>query len=226
MKLYIFAHIDECSSEMYCRSVLLQLLLTLFITIVTSQTACDNAQAALRSNQACFSAFVNIGNAIGNNATISLEDLNAYCIPECRGLANGLEACDDDPDDTPAEDINRFICTTDDGMSCFDFIRSSTFTNLSSAVEGSGACEDDIIDGQMCSPGCQTAFQNFIIEGGCCIAEVFEFASQFADDSLDELLAQCPVDLSQGGTCTEIGGANGLKAFGSVLLFAVVIALV
>ena len=78
----------------------------------------------------------------------------------------------------------------------------------------------------MCSPACQTAFQNFIVEGGCCVAELFELASQDADDELNNLLLQCPIDLSRGGSCVEIGGgANGLKAIGSVLLFAVIIAL-
>ena len=208
---------------MYCRVVLL--LLTSFITIVTSQTACDRANMAVSSNQACYNAFRDVVAAIRNDdATISLEDLNAYCTPECRGLFSALTVCDDDPGSTPIGAINSFICTTDGDVSCYDFITSSPFSNFSDAVRAPGDCEDDITAREMCSPGCQAAFQNYIIEGGCCVAESLEFAAQLAGESLDELLTNCPVDLSRGGTCTEIGGANEFKAFGSVVLFAVFIA--
>ena len=206
---------------MYCRVVLL-----LLTSIATSQTACDRANIALLSNEACYNAFRDVAVAVrDDDATINLEDLNAYCTPECRGLLSAVTAvCGDDPGSTPIGAINSFICTTDGDVSCYDFITSSPFSNFSDAVRASGDCEDDITAREMCSPGCQAAFQNYIIDGGCCVSESLEFAARLAGESLDELLAYCPVDLSRGGTCTEIGGANGLKAFGSVVLFAVFIA--
>ena len=206
---------------MYYRSVLF--LLSLFVAAVTSQTsqACIDAATALAANQPCVSAFSDIGDAIDRNTSISVEDLNVYCVPGCRNLVNRVLTCS--ADSTTAISLNQFICSVDsDGMSCYDFLFSARYATLNNDIET--VCPDDIPDGQMCSSACQTAFQNYVINGGCCVAEIFEFAAQFADEELDELIAQCPIDLSRGGTCTEIGGATGLKAFASVLLFAVTFA--
>ena len=211
---------------MYCQSVFV--LLSLFAVIVTSQDtpACRDAATALAANPPCLSAFSDIGTALSLNRSISGAgvNLNVYCVQSCRSLVNRLLTCDNDPDSAAGVNLNQLICTTDsDGMSCYDFFISGGFANLLNGLES--ACPDDIPDGQMCDSTCQTAFQNSIIDGGCCVAELFEFGSQFTDQSLEEELAQCPVDLSRGGTCTEIGGgATGLKAFATVLLFAVIIA--
>ena len=207
---------------MYYSSVLL--LLSLFVAVVTSQTAeCIAAQSALIANAACYSAFNDIGNAISADRNVSMLDLNVYCVPDCRNLVNRLITCDGDPDSATGVRFNEYLCNVDsNGVSCYDFIRSPRFETLGNSVD---AMCPDIPAGQTCSSTCQTAFQNFVVDGGCCIQELFEFASQDADDDLNDLLARCPVDLSRGGTCTEIGGANGLKAFGSVLFIAVIIAL-
>ena len=209
---------------MYCRSVLL--LLSFFVVVVTSQNtsqACTDAITAVAANQPCSIAFLNIRNAL-SRTTIRTADLNAYCVADCRNLVNRVFTCDNDPDGAAAVSLNQFICSIDsDGMSCYDFLFSARFATLNNGLYA--MCPDDIPDGEMCSSACQTAFQNFVIDGGCCVAELLEFARQLASDELDELLAQCPVDLTRGGTCTEIGGGTtGLKVFGNVLLFAVIFA--
>ena len=45
---------------------------------------------------------------------------------------------------------------------------------LGATIEESGVCADEIPDGEMCSQACREAFQNFIVEGGCCITETFQ----------------------------------------------------
>ena len=210
------------SVEMYYSSVLL--LLSLFVAAVTSQTAeCNAAQAALVANTDCYNVYTDIAFAINNDRTVSMLDLNVYCVPDCRNLVNRLITCDGDPESEAGVRFNEYLCNVDsDGVSCYDFIRSPRFDTLANSVD---AVCPNIPAGQTCSSTCQTAFQNFVVDGGCCIQELFEFASQDADDELNNLLAQCPVDLSRGGTCTEIGGgATGLKAVGSVLFLAVIIA--
>lgn len=210
--------------RMYCRSVFV--LLTLFAAVVISQDtqACIDATAALAANQPCFSAFTTLGTAVSQNTSISGVNLNMYCAQSCRGLVNRILTCDGDPDSAAFVSLNEFICSVgSDGVSCYDFFLSARFRALQNELDTT--CPDNIPDGQMCDSACQTAFQNFVIDGGCCIAELFEFVNQFAGEELEQLQAQCPVDLSRGGTCTEIGGgATGLKAFVSVLLFAIIIA--
>ena len=212
---------------MYCRSVLL--LLSFFVAVVTSQNtsqACTDAVTAVVVNHPCSIAFLNIRNALSQSGTtIRMADLNAFCVADCRNLVNRVFTCDNDPGGAAAVSLNQFICSIDsDGMRCYDFLFSARFATLHNGLDA--MCPDDIPDGQMCSSACQTAFQNFAIDGGCCVAELLEFGRQLADDKLNKLLAQCPVDLTRGGTCTEIGGgATGLnKAFESILLFAVIFA--
>ena len=114
---------------------------------------------AVSSNQACYNAVLDVLAALRNDdATISLEDLSAYCTPECRSLLSALTVCDDDPvARSYIGAINSFICTTDGDVSCYDFITSSPFSNFSDAVRASGDCEDGITAREMCSPGCQAA---------------------------------------------------------------------
>ena len=210
---------------MYCLP--LGLLLTLFIATAVNCQSCESARRALTSNQTCVQAFSEIRDAIDAERSINQRQLNAYCQPGCRNLVNAVITCDNDPDAELGLRSNQFICTTENGMSCYDLISSGRFDQMANAFEASGACNEILLDGQMCSSTCRTAFQNFVNDGGCCVAEVFEFASQFADEDLMETLRQCPIDLSQAGTCVEIGGgASGLKAFVSVLLLAVTLALV
>ena len=205
---------------MYCRGILLSLL----VAVVTSQD-CANIEATIAANPTCALAFANVLTAIANNGSISSADLNVYCLSTCRNLVNQAALCSGDSDAETFPAFNRFICSTDRGESCYNFFVSE-FDALQDAFEASGVCPDDIPDGQMCSSACQTAFQNFIAQNGCCIAELFELVTQDVNEEINDLLAQCPVDLSRGGTCVEIGGgATGLKALGSVLFFAVIIAL-
>ena len=202
------------------------LLLTLFVAAVNCQS-CDSASRALSSNRDCLIAYNDVIDAISTNRYISQMELNMYCQPSCRNLVNAVLTCDNDPDGEDNVRFNQFLCTTDNGTSCYDFAASGRFNQLLAVAEASGACEDDIPDGQTCSSACQAEFQNLIIDGGCCFAEVLEFgAAQSDDTSLMEILEQCPADLSRGGTCVEIGGASGLKAFVSVLLLAVALPLV
>ena len=218
---------------MYCRSVLV--LLSLLAATVTSQDtpACNDARNALRANWPCYNAFSGVVNAADQNTSVGAAvDLNVYCAADCRNLVNrALVNCDDDDDPDGAAgfgSLTRFICTTyANNVSCYDFINSPQREALIDAFETSGVCPD-VPAGQMCSSACQTAFQNLLTDGGCCIIALLDIASQApGGDEFDEyeLLAQCPVDLSGGDTCTEIGGgATGLKAFGSILLFAIIVA--
>ena len=213
---------------MYCRSVFV-LLMSLFAAVVTSQNtpACNDAATALSANQPCFNAATALVNALSLNTSVtSGVDLNVYCVQSCISLVNPvLSACrSDDPGVIAA--LNQFICTADsDGMSCYDFLFSARFAALQNDLERT--CSDDAPGEQTCSSACQTTFQNSIIDGGCCVAELLEYSSQIriADMREESVLARCRVDLSRGGTCTEIGGgATGLKAFGTVLMFAIIIA--
>ena len=214
---------------MHCQSVFV--LLSLFVAVVSSQNvqACIDAQNALNANQSCFNAFSGVVNGLTGNTTLGVSvDLNVYCAADCRDLVNRMAtACDDGDDPVGAAgfmSLTRLVCTIDaDNTSCFDFLNSPEFEALGNAVETSGVCPDEIPPGQTCPSACQAAFQNFVIDGGCCVNLLFDIATGFDDEELESLLAQCPIDLSLGGTCTEIGGgATGLKAFGSVLLFAVI----
>ena len=225
---------------MYCLTF--GLLLTIFAAAVTCQS-CESARRALSSNQDCLDAFSVVTGALRANRTINLLELNSYCQPSCRNLVNAVLACENDPDGEENVNLirfNRFLCNTDyNGTSCYDFVASGCFNQLLAAAEASGACEEVIPNGQVCSSACRTAFQNLVIDGGCCVVEVIEFRREFraqlSDSSLSmELLKQCPIDLSRGGTCVEIcgalggalGGAHRLEAFVSVLLIAVALALV
>ena len=205
---------------MYC--VTFGLFLMLFAAAVTCQS-CDSAGRALRSNQNCVNAFRDIRDAVQANRTISQMELNMYCQPSCRNLVEAVLTCDNDPDGEENVRFNQFLCTADNGMSCYDFLASGRFNQLLAAT---GACQEIILDGQVCSSTCQTAFQNVVIDGGCCVVEVLELGAQLSDSNLMELLENCPIDLSRCGTCVEIGGASGLKAFMSVFLLAVALALV
>ena len=198
------------------------LLLTIFAVAVTCQS-CESARRALASNQDCLDALRDVGGAVQANRTISLLELNLFCQPSCRNLVNAVLTCDNDPNGEERVKQNQFLCTTDHGTSCYDFLVSARFNQL---VAAAGACVEDIrrLDGQMCSSTCQTVFQNFVVDGGCCTVEVLK--TQLSNSSLMELLEECPIDLSRGGTCVEIGGAHGFKAFVSVLLLAVALALV
>ena len=229
---------------MYCLTF--GLLLTIFAAAVTCQS-CESARRALSSNQDCLDAFSVVTGALRANRTINLLELNSYCQPSCRNLVNAvLAACDNNPDGEENVNLirfNQFICTTDyNGTSCYDFLASGRYNQLLAAAEASGTCEEVIPrfipNGQVCSSACRTAFQNLVIDGGCCIVEVIKFRrelrAQLSDNSLMELLEHCPIDLSRGGTCVEIcgalggalGGAHRLEAFVSVLLLAVTLALV
>ena len=206
---------------MYCRSVFV--LLSLFAAVVTSLNtpACNDATTALIANQPCFNAATALRTAFSLNTTSGV-DLNVYCVQSCRSLINRVAACGGEPRGMA---LNQFICTADsDGMNCYDFIFSARFAALQNDLRM--VCSDVATGGQTCSSACQTAFQNFVIDGECCVVELLEFGSQIADMSFEESMrAQCPVDLSRGGTCTEIGGgATGLKAFGTALMFAIIIA--
>ena len=215
---------------MYCRSVLL--LLSLFAAVVTSQNtqACTDAQNALAANQPCFNASSAVLNFLGVNTSIGDEvDLNVYCAADCRNLANRAIIACADGDNVDAvsafASLTRLICATDaDNVNCFDFLGSPQFQALTDAADMFRACPDEIPPGQMCPSACQTAVQNFVIDGGCCTVLLFDIGSEIAGDELN-ILGQCPIDLSRGGTCTEIGGgATGLKAIGNILLFAIIIA--
>ena len=213
--------------EMYCGSF--GLLLTIFVAVVTCQSECDEAGLALAANADCLGAFLIIAEAVGSNGTILIgsSELNSYCQPSCRDLAGAVFTCDEtEPDDASVDSINQLICSTDNGISCFDRIRSPSFTDLTNTFEASGVC-DDIPDGQMCSSACQMALQELIVQGGCCLAATFDIAGQIDEgEELMQLMQQCPVDFSQAGTCVEIGGGGAInKAFLSVLLFGVISAL-
>ena len=209
------------------------LFILLVATAVNCQSCRDSAMSAIGSDQDCLIAFNDIRNAIEGNRSINQTELNSYCQePSCRNLVSGVLDCSNNTDGNAGEQFNRFLCSTDNGMSCYDLLASGRFARMSIGFLASGVCEEDIPDGQECSPTCQAAFQNFVIDGGCCVAQVFESSTQFAHSTLLEIFQQCPgIDLSQGGTCVEIGGrvetdgASGLKAFVSVLLLAVALAL-
>ena len=151
---------------MYYSSVLL--LLSLFVAVVTSQTAeCIAAQNALANNTVCLSVYSDVANAITADRNVSMLDLNVYCVPDCRNLVNRLITCDGDPDSAAGVSFNEYLCNIDsNGVSCYDFIRSSRFEALANSVD---AVCPDIPAGQTCSSTCQTAFQNFVIDGGCCM---------------------------------------------------------
>ena len=204
------------------------LLFTLLATAVNCQSCRDSAMSAVAFDQNCSIAFRDIGAAIEARRSISQAELNSYCQPSCRNLVKQVLTCDNDTDGQAAAgaQFNRFLCSTDNGMSCYDLLASGRLARMSNAFVASGVCEENIPDGQVCSSTCQTAFQNFVTDGGCCVAEVLEFSTRFAN--LTELLEQCPIDLSEAGTCVEIGagGASGLKEFVSVMLLAVALALV
>ena len=219
---------------MYCRSVFV--LLSLFVAAVTSQDtpACTDAENALEANQNCSRALIALEEAVSLNRSISAGvDLDAYCAADCRNLVNRqITACDDEEDDGAAAflSLTPVVCATDpDGMSCADYLylqRSrfeEVYNNFTS--ETSGVCPFGMPE-QGCSSACQTAIQNSVTNGGCCVQYLLQFGS---DQSSKELLARCDIDYSRGGTCVEIGseiggGTTGLKAFGSSLLFAVIIA--
>ena len=207
------------------RSVLL--LLSLFVAVVSSQSACDSAGDALLADPTCYNAFLNIRQALNNNTTVQ-EDLYEYCRPSCRNIVTAAATCSGNNDMLQFLGVNRIICSiNENSVSCLDYIRSPETISLRDTLESSGACEDELSAGgnsTACSRACQEALQAIIIEYGCCIAEFYEYFSQYNVDALEGIRnLQCPVDFSRAGTCVQIGGANGLKAFGSVLLFAVMI---
>ena len=217
---------------MYCRIVFV--LLSLFVAVAISQQntqACIDAQSAVRANQPCFNAVFGLMDALNQNTSISAGvDLNVYCSAGCRNLVNRVSiACNDgDPDGTSVSSVSftQLVCVTDaDRMSCADLIFSPRFAMIRGEFdsEASGVCPFEMPTGQVCPSACQTAIQNFAINGGCCVPHIFAFVG---DESSNEVIAQCDVDYSRGGTCTELigGGATGLKAFGSLLLFAIIIA--
>ena len=125
---------------MYCRSVLLSLL----VAVVTSQD-CTNIEASLTANIPCASAFGNVLAAITTNGTISSADLNVYCLPDCRNLVNQVALCSGDNDSAAFPAFNRFICNTDNGASCYNFFVSE-FDALTNSFETNGACPDEIPD--------------------------------------------------------------------------------
>ena len=61
---------------MYC----VVLLLTLFATVVTSQTsqACMDVSEALATNQVCLSALLQVGQSLDNDVAINNEQLNNF----------------------------------------------------------------------------------------------------------------------------------------------------
>ena len=74
---------------MYC----VVLLLTLFATVVTSQTsqACrdaSNASNAVAANQVCLNALLQVGQSLDNGVAINNKLLNNFCSPSCRALVN------------------------------------------------------------------------------------------------------------------------------------------
>ena len=216
---------------MYCRIVFV--LLSLFVAVAISQPntqACIDAQSAVRANQPCFNAFSGLMNAVNQSTSISSgADLNVYCAAGCRNLVDRVNiACDDDGRYLFGNSMrfNQFVCVifANGRQSCASLISLPQFQMIFHS-EAYRDCRFKMPTGQVCPSACQTAIQNFATIGGCCVPHYFEYSLLTSDVNFNTVIAQCDVDYSRRGTCIEIGGgATGLKAFGSFLLFALIIA--
>ena len=218
------------------------MLISLFVSAVTSQSSeCTDAVRTLEANQACNNAYNELLRFVG----FTRDSLNLYCQPSCYDLVGArIRACTGDADAVSRfYDTRSFTCAINAAdVSCWNYtFFSPEYRSLFAAFMSSGTCPHTIPDGQTCSQSCQLAFQNFVIDGGCCVGESVRLVRQYAalintyfpSGNISNIITHCPVDSSRAGTCTIIGGAtagdgsggaNGLKAFGSILLFTVTFA--